>query len=284
MMNANRLLFIASLLSPLVIAPNAAPAAIIDPSTIAGMKLRLDANAITGLSDNQAVATWNDTSGNGLNATQSTGSFQPLYKTSIMNGKPVVRFDGSNDRMNEGLGLLGAQTWFVVCKQNNTSGNQTVLGLRAGGDASQLTFVNISGYQNVTFKMDALAGSQSVGFNPAHDTSGHMFAIAYNGGGGSATSSYPSLSYDQVSQTVLASGVSGLDNPGGLIGAQNLSTINFLNGDIAEIIIYNSVLSSTNYNGVQAYLYDKWFVTAPEPAGGVLLGVCAPLMLRRRRL
>jgi hypothetical protein len=49
------------------------------------------------------VTTWYDQSGNGLNATQSTASLQPEIVNSgvvnLENGKPTVKFDGSNDNL-----------------------------------------------------------------------------------------------------------------------------------------------------------------------------------------
>jgi hypothetical protein len=50
-------------------------------------------------SDNTAVSSWNDISGNSNNATQALLSFQPLFKTNIVGGNPVVRFDGVNDSL-----------------------------------------------------------------------------------------------------------------------------------------------------------------------------------------
>ncbi len=58
-----------------------------------------DARYISGLSDGSVVSTWSDLSGNGKDATQSTNSLRPLYKTSTINGQPTVRFDGSDDQL-----------------------------------------------------------------------------------------------------------------------------------------------------------------------------------------
>lgn len=58
--------------------------------------LVLDSRRISGLSDGNAVSQWDDASRSGWNVTQATGALQPLYKTAIQGGQPVVRFDGSN--------------------------------------------------------------------------------------------------------------------------------------------------------------------------------------------
>src|ERR1700752_640719 len=50
------------------------------------------------LSDGQAVTTWPDVSGTSNNATESTHS--PIFKTNIINGLPVVRFDGVSSKLS----------------------------------------------------------------------------------------------------------------------------------------------------------------------------------------
>lgn len=63
----------------------------------AGLKLWLMADAIGGLADGASIQTWNDGSGQGNDLTQATSGKRPLYKTNIVNGLPVVRFDGIDD-------------------------------------------------------------------------------------------------------------------------------------------------------------------------------------------
>jgi hypothetical protein len=55
----------------------------------------LDSRRISGLSDGNAISQWDDASRSGWNATQTTGALQPLYKTGIQGGQPIVRFDGA---------------------------------------------------------------------------------------------------------------------------------------------------------------------------------------------
>ena len=55
------------------------------------------ADALTGLSDGDPVDYWANSAAILTPATQATSGSQPLYKTNIVNGLPVVRFDGVDD-------------------------------------------------------------------------------------------------------------------------------------------------------------------------------------------
>ena len=61
------------------------------PTTNLKLHLKADAGTST-TTDGVTVSSWTDQSGNGNNAT-SPGT-QPIYKTNIINGNPVIRFDG----------------------------------------------------------------------------------------------------------------------------------------------------------------------------------------------
>ena len=70
---------------------------------------------------NGFVTTWYDQSGNGNDATQTTASYQPkIYDSSsgviLENGKPTVKFDGTNDFLSNTLPSIISQPtyWFVT--------------------------------------------------------------------------------------------------------------------------------------------------------------------------
>jgi hypothetical protein len=53
-----------------------------------------------------------------------------------------------------------------------------------------------------------------------------------------------------------------------------------IDGVIGEVIVYNSVLSSTDRAAVETYLYNKYI---PEPATIALLGLGGLALIRKRR-
>jgi len=85
-----------------------------------GAGLVFDARYINQ-SDNTAVSTWSDRSGNGYDATQAAGANQPTFQAAEFGGNGVVRFDGSNDflQSNGAVGLIknvNGGTLFGVAK------------------------------------------------------------------------------------------------------------------------------------------------------------------------
>lgn len=78
--------------------------------------LWLRASDIAGLADAAAVTTWPDISGNSRDATQATAARQPTFRTNVLNGQPVVRFDGGDGLSTVSVDLTGTSgvTLFVV--------------------------------------------------------------------------------------------------------------------------------------------------------------------------
>lgn len=84
----------------------------------AGATVALDARFLSGFADGDAVGTW---TGRGGSSPTASGSNRPTYKTNILNGQPVVRFDGVNDVMTDG-GVSGSASDYsvLVVRKSNT--------------------------------------------------------------------------------------------------------------------------------------------------------------------
>lgn len=216
-----------------------------DPSSISGLKLWLKADAITGLSDGDAVTTWSDSSGQGNNAGQGTASKKPTYKTAIKNGLAIVRFDGTDDflRTSSGVTLSQPNTIFAVVYTNDKAGDYTIIDDRVGATRNTIFQASSSGYYSM------YAGA----FMPSATDA-------------SATWSILTCTFNGASSAMRRNGatiVSG--NPGtnalvlATIGANYIDTALF-NGDHAEILVYNALLSAGEISQVESYLNDKWAV------------------------
>lgn len=207
------------------------------PNTITGLQLWLKADAIVGLSDGDPIGTWSDFSGNGNDATQASGSLKPTYKTSIINGLPVARFDSSDDAMATALSISGAPaTYFLVYSANTLGGGKRVI----QGSNNWLIgpYSGVYNYYNGGFASNAVSAIVN------------QFVVETIRATGGAT--------DHWTNGVLrnSGGAGGFPGTIGL-GASGASGERS-DSDVAEIIIYNTSLSETDRKKVEAYLAQKY--------------------------
>lgn len=100
---------------------------LMSPDAIAPMWSAYDARYIAGLVDGDALAQWNDLISS-RHLLQAVAANKPLWRTAIVNGQPVARFDGSNDFM-----LVQVATGSVT----TTSGSPALTGVTTTGGAWQ---------------------------------------------------------------------------------------------------------------------------------------------------
>ena len=232
-----------------------------NPSRIAGLQLWLDAtkglfDETSGGSpvttDGATVARWEDQSGSGYNVLQSTSANRPILKTAIKNNKNVIRFDGSNDALISASipsnNLLTVSVFSVVSPTNFGGGNAGRIFERGSGGFSN--FMNFSSAIAFFFgNVDIRGGSTTLSaFNLITST-----AII---GTGTANT--------RINRLLAVSGNMGtspnLANTTYQIGNRTAGDRGF-NGDIAEIIIYDNLLTSLQIDQVETYLYNKWGLT-----------------------
>lgn len=99
------------------------------PPTSTNLLLWLKADALT-LNNNDPVSAWADSSASGNSATQATGSRQPTYKSTGVNARPAVLFDGTSDVVtNATLSLNASVSIYVVGSTANQVANyQRIIG------------------------------------------------------------------------------------------------------------------------------------------------------------
>lgn len=223
------------------------------PSDLPNLALWLKADAITGLADGAAVATWNDSSSNARNATQATGGAQPIYRTALLNGKPVVRFDGVDDFLATGEFQQTEQwTAFAVALKAPGVDTPTVAStakavtphgklIRFNGDVEVMSFAyNVAG-ASTSDSQDALPTSFLIVSALRTTSAIQVWADGISAG-------------ETVALGTPASPVARV-----VVGADDgVAVGNFLNGDIAEVVYYSSPLSTTDRDKVEAYLGDKY--------------------------
>jgi hypothetical protein len=222
-----------------------------DPSTIAGLTLWLDASDLTGYADGDPVATWPDRSVNGHDGTAPSGN-EPLYRTSGVGGQPALDFVNAADYYQFSI-TNAARYWtffFVVDADNPSHAGLSYLWDTQTGRiilAQREDTGVIAYYASATWRRTATApaaGEQVYEFNLAAGGTANIYR--------DKTALTAGLAYDDRA----IGGVSRL-------GSAHNSNANFFDGRIAEVILYNSALGTTDRDTIYTYLADKYGFTFP---------------------
>jgi len=227
-------------------------------SPVSGMSVWYDANdaGTFSYSSSNIISQWGDKSGNSNNATQATVASQPTRETNIINGLPIVRFDGSNDFLNFTNILNGDSTFtifWVLRPRNVSSGTyQPSFSSLTSPDADDgaLHFINPSSqgasYPFQTKSWQTYDNTNTYVANTSYlmefIADGSVFKVFRNGTQESTNKNVGSA------PAYVTTRIANQNNPGGRYGAF----------DFGEILIYNTTLSGTDVTTNRNYLNAKW--------------------------
>jgi hypothetical protein len=195
------------------------------PDDISGLVLWLDADAIEGLNDGDPVTTWEDQSGNNNDATQSSASAKPTYQTNELNGKPIVRWDGTDDYMTLGdVAALdfGTNNFSVFIVVKATADEKAILVKdNFAGDGNGIYILSSDGDKYFYWN-----GAVGTSFG-TRDASFHLLEAVRSGTGTNETTLY----YDAVQATTLTDGRTLSNTIDCYVGADNDDSSTELEGD-----------------------------------------------------
>jgi len=207
----------------------------------------------SGPSDGDTFTQWTDKSNFAHNANSTGGAItRPTFKTNILNSKSVIRFDGTTDCLSINpvawAQSLSGMTVIAVSKFSNTSGTQTL----TTSDQDDMGIFIDTNYK-VT-----MAGA-SADSSTAADTSFHIHTLKFDGtqSGNAARLVYR---LDGSAKTLSFTGTVGATTSAsnGTIFLGCDDSAEFLNGDVAEFLMFNKALSGAEMTGVESYLTTKW--------------------------
>lgn len=211
------------------------------PTSITGLHSWYEAGSLN-LADGTAVSSWTDISGNGHDAVQATGSKQPIYKVNIAGGRPVIRFDGSDDFLATaayGADLAQPNTIIVVVR------HATITATRFVFDGQGSTKRHAMYHDNAATNFRIYAGGTAT--SQTRDTNWNVRTGLYNG-----ASSLASKNGSTTAASVGTQAIAGLN-----IGAE-YDNIGTLDGDIAELLVYHAALSTTDRQTLERWLGAKY--------------------------
>jgi hypothetical protein len=193
--------------------------------------------------DNSSVIRWNDRSNNHLDL-YSLENVPPILKTNIVNGKNVVRFDGG-DSISWPIGIDSTPFHCFAVILPVASGH---IGTIVSGTSSSLQFRLEANYKQSLIKSEVV--------NICESTTA-LSTVNFN---------YISASYDTPNAAFRLNGV----DDGSASSAQTVGNIlwmgrmkstggtEWIHADIAEIIIFNRVLSTGERNSVEDYMKNTY--------------------------
>jgi hypothetical protein len=270
------------------------PRAFVDPASVSGLQLWLDASDASTLYDatsggslvaaDGAVARWEDKSGNARHATQATAGKRPVRKTSIQNSKDVLRFTAANAH---GLQAGSTSTWKFL---HDGTASYAVVVAKCGASADPNALHTLLETGGIS--------SDIVGFYMGYDDrtgssrNNALFVSTARG----VLGDYQSLSIDNdkvsantyaIIETLVSANASASSrlrsrvNGGSQFGANTItaaaSTANStyalnigttpllasfdLTGDICEILLFSQQPSSEEQTVLRDYLATKWGIT-----------------------
>lgn len=218
--------------------------------------LWLDAADHSTITIATGVSEWRDKSGSGRNATQTTPSAQPSYVLGGLNNLNVIRFDGSNDVLSHNLNASPAPTTVF-----------SVVNRRSGGFGDyQLIFQAVSPSSAFGANISAKASgiSQWGSYINSWASGGSILSVgnaAIVGNVSPTATSGTELYRTNGTQTAAVSYASRYAGDAAnrrAIGADPAHSGGWFSGDIGEIIVFLSVLSTSNCKLIEGYLAWKW--------------------------
>ena len=270
------------------------------PTSVPGLAMWLDGADLSTLftdtsattrvtADGNSIAAWRDKSTNAYLFTQATLGSRPIYKTSILNGQSITRWNGTSTVLQSSATLP-----FYT---SSTSGGSFFVVFMATTVASQRFLMT---YQNQT--ANTYCGTESeLGYTTGNGGQGNFglhqgcSRATVAATGTIVINSYVLMSYilgttgtTPANSTIFKNGVSltpandqtGFYSAGSYPSANNARFLNigarifngtnptdcWHSGDIAELIWYRTPLSTTERQGVESYLSSKWNISVPTQA------------------
>ena len=212
----------------------------------------------------QNVQQWNDRSGNGRHATQTTTANRPNHHVNVLNGHPVVRYTAANNDRMMSTGLASAErasVWVVAQYTTLPSSNPGLLQGAASGNA----YANPPADKNMGMWVSS-STTQVWGRGIQSDGTQRNVTMATALGSNTPyvlNTMYRSASIDQY----VDHGTAGSVATNGTLRSWTDMAIGCQagteswNGDIAEVVVYNVAVNDAQRIIIANYLSAKYGLT-----------------------
>lgn len=249
------------------------------PTDVPNLSLWLDAaDASTLVASNGKLSLWHDKSGGGNDVSQANATAQPSIVSAALNGLANIGFNGFSSYLASSTAfthdLYPASTTFVVATGVSTSAWTSALW--SGGS---ITGFPRWGYGIPSYSAVRLFfGSQSDQLT--YPSSINVTAPAIYDGGESVTTQQGFINYNGTREGAIAGNITGDNGTNPLaIGARFVASPaqlgGYYKGNVAEVLVYSALLSTTQTQQIEGYLACKWGLQAALPANHPYRNSCS---------
>lgn len=233
---------------------------IFSPAQVSGLALWLDPASYITKNGTGNISAWKNRADTGIVFQQPSTAKQPIFNLNGLNNRPVVKFDGTNDVLNAGdtLDLNYRSRVLIVIGKSDTNLQGAFLAKAKAANATNRFSLHYSNgnlgflfHDNTNNKIDALANSRRYKYLRTQSNRMGQLMSLYEDNllrgsiSGITTNTYKFNSSYRI-----------------LIGAYNdandISEISYLKGEIAEILMYDTLLTAEQQYKVDKYLQTKY--------------------------
>lgn len=204
----------------------------------------------TACTNGDTVYQWNDQSGNGNHAVQTTSGDRPTYNTNKVNGLPSISFNSKHLLQP----YVGTTAYILIVVKSTVSGDNCVLSAQPSSGPS-------SPYWLMTGQSSGYCKHQRTGSVSVEHTGGRCTNVWFAFSG-------------SISGTTVKTYINGVEKYSGTITTPVTPTttgyigcgyysgrVAYFTGELAEVLIYDTVPGSTELAEIQAYIKARYFPT-----------------------
>jgi hypothetical protein len=205
------------------------------------------------------VSQWDDKSGNQNNASQTTYANQPSYETDTGSFNKFIRFDGTTEYLTLTDAIVVGSIYAAIRLNETDNRHRAIFGAKSNdsGDHDAYYFkpndssykiASVLGGMNAEVKASRITNTPYL-YGSTHDRAGGTVKLNVNG--------------IQRASSTLSGTALNVDGPT-VVGAayHRNKVVDFLNGDIAELVVYDRVLTAEEENSVENYMMAKWGISS----------------------
>ena len=219
-----------------------------------------------------AVQQWNDKSGNNRHFSNGTLANRPTLNSTAINGKPALVFDGSNDSLGASSAVIPTtHSLFVLFVPTIENSTGSLIGQWEAGQTGRYLWntnqncgtATTSGRVNI-FNSTTTQGSCQIGV-AATDTSITNAPTIIESICTTGSESWKLLQNGtEYESATITSVYQGINTALGTTSASG--TTQYYDGQIAEVVLTASAVSTDTRQRIEGYLAHKWGLTANLPS------------------